>query len=1039
MQDNKFELEEYSNLFKAYGLAENVVLKNYLRNLTQYSVIPIESSPLKNTDLESTVRLYKLEQLTYKNNDDITLKLSSLYSSVASSGGNIVVIIDSEGITTENINFYIGVRNDFGHQALTTTMEILEKSINGNFIGSSFYEVKDAKLTELVKNIFLESTSSVPVITSVSGVARIEKNEKQVVNHKNPYGIENFIEAMRGTAYTAIFIADSLPADEINRIRTGYENLYTSLVPLAKKQLSYNESNNKTVNMNISKSVTESITTGLSYSQSNSNSVNHGTSFSKSKGKNLGLSFILSAGANNSVSKAINEGQGSSDTQQEGHNKGSIKGSQEQHGKGIAEGYNQSYNFQIEVDNKKAIDLLERIDKQLRRINEKENAGMFNCCAYFIAGDKQDAIVVANTYKSLILGDSIESEASIVNVWADNVVKRNLLVEYLKKFVHPYFSADLNELDSVIYSNGSIVNGNELAVNVGFPMVSVPGLDINEHAPFGRNTLNYDDSVSIELGILHYMGNNNEKSKVKLNLNSLTSHTFVTGSTGAGKTNVVCNMLYELRKKKIKFLVIEPTKGEYKNVFGDMEDVHVYGTNPFETDLLLINPFSFASGIHVLEHIERLTEIFNACWPMYAAMPAVLKEAIERSYLYAGWDLNTSKNKYFKYDINLYPNFDDVLREVRYVIKNSEFSDDNQGDYIGALCTRVRSLTNGIYKPIFVNNDIDDHLLFDENVIIDLSRVFSSEVKSLLMGLLIMRLQEYRMSSELGFNNDLKHITVLEEAHNLLRRTSVEQSQESSNLMGKSVEMISNAIAEMRTYGEGFIIADQAPGLLDMSVIRNTNTKIILRLPEASDRELVGKAIALNEVQIIEIAKLDTGVAAIYQNNWKSAVLCQVNYVDSKEKKFDFNATRINYDGGLKNKILSVILNRDKCVELQVKIEKEIYKSTFGTESKISLLKLINTTKKTQKDILMENVICHEFFLESIFDNVKCYLNDVEIWYDEIRTALVNNNTYLTDENVIQKIIVLMTRCMAEQFDGNKYEDFLIRLIDYLEDQKKVK
>ena len=35
----------------------------------------------------------------------------------------------------------------------------------------------------------------------------------------------------------------------------------------------------------------------------------------------------------------------------------------------------------------------------------------------------------------------------------------------------------------------------------------------------------------------------------------------------------------------------------------------------------------------------------------------------------------------------------------------------------------------------------------------------------------------------------------------------------------KSVEMLANAIAEMRTYGEGVIIADQAPGLLDMSVI----------------------------------------------------------------------------------------------------------------------------------------------------------------------------------------------------------------------------
>ena len=85
------------------------------------------------------------------------------------------------------------------------------------------------------------------------------------------------------------------------------------------------------------------------------------------------------------------------------------------------------------------------------------------------------------------------------------------------------------------------------------------------------------------------------------------------------------------------------------------------------------------------------------------------------------------------------------------------------------------------------------------------------------------------MATAAGANRPLRHLTVLEEAHNLLKRTSTDQPVEGGNLLGKSVEMLSNAIAEMRTYGEGFIIADQAPGLLDMAAIRNTNTKIILR------------------------------------------------------------------------------------------------------------------------------------------------------------------------------------------------------------------
>ena len=92
----------------------------------------------------------------------------------------------------------------------------------------------------------------------------------------------------------------------------------------------------------------------------------------------------------------------------------------------------------------------------------------------------------------------------------------------------------------------------------------------------------------------------------------------------------------------------------------------------------------------------------------------------------------------------------------------------------------------------------------------------------------------------------------------------------------------------MRTYGEGFIIVDQAPGLLDMSVIRNTNTKIIMHLPDISDRELVGKAAGLTEDQLRELAKIPSGVAAIYQNKWIEPVLCKIEYFNTTQLKITF-------------------------------------------------------------------------------------------------------------------------------------------------------
>lgn len=213
---------------------------------------------------------------------------------------------------------------------------------------------------------------------------------------------------------------------------------------------------------------------------------------------------------------------------------------------------------------------------------------------------------------------------------------------------------------------------------------------------------------------------------------------------------------------------------------------------------------------------------------------------------------------------HLFPTFIDVLQQIDAVMNESQYSADSKGDYKGSLCTRLRLLTNGINGMIFSADELDSADLFDRNVIVDLSRVGSTETKALIMGLLVMKLQEYRMSQG-GMNETLRHVTVLEEAHNLLKRTSTVQGAVGADLAGKSVEMLANAIAEMRTYGEGFIIADQAPGLLDEAVIRNTNTKIILRLPDYTDRQLVGKAIGLNDDQIDELSKLKQGVAAVYR------------------------------------------------------------------------------------------------------------------------------------------------------------------------------
>ena len=270
-------------------------------------------------------------------------------------------------------------------------------------------------------------------------------------------------------------------------------------------------------------------------------------------------------------------------------------------------------------------------------------------------------------------------------------------------------------------------------------------------------------------------------------------------------------------------------------------------------------------------------------------------------------------------------------------------------------------MANGLNSMIFVQDEISSEKLFDENVIIDLSRVGSTETKSLIMGMLVLKLQEHRMVGADGMDSELKHLTVLEEAHNLLKRATTAQSAEGANLMSKSVEMLANAIAEMRTYGEGFIIADQAPGLLDMSVIRNTNTKIIMRLPDLGDRELVGKSAGLNDDQIIELAKLPCGVAAVYQNEWVQPVLCKIGKYDGRTKPYEYlisptDTTRYEDKKIVTDSLLDFIMNKELFGKSQTEAVQElkacIIKSNLNSRIKCEFLEYISSERSAVIDAL---------------------------------------------------------------------------------------
>jgi len=944
-----------TNLVNSLNVADNIVNKKYLTVLNDYPIVQARND-ISSSEINKISRFYKLEQFVFDKSEDTRDKLVSVFQSVASVNASLVFIINSN---KEKIDYYIGVKS-FDKNP-NQASDLLYKSLNGNFPGIVFSKYEGMKdknaivlskkdLTELEANIFErgknENTQkSVSAITGIAGL-RAERS----VEYRFIQGIERVADAMQGEQYTLMIIADPISNNNLLNLQRNYENLYSAIKPFETTDLTFGENESRSVTQSYSQSISETINTSIANALSTTDTTSVGDS--KTFGGNLGICMI--GGVNGSVS--TNTGVSYSQTESETKTTGETHTVSDTKGFSDSETKGSSKSVQIKFENKAISEILKKIDLQLERLQAANDVGMWNVAAYAIADNEIDSKTVAASYQSIIRGENSGIESSSITTWRDeNLINAK---EYLRKLCHPLINFEGKEVQS-----SSLVTSKELAIHAGFPERSVAGFGVKNLASFGREVISETKNTrNIKLGQIYHMGKNYE-NPVNLDLNSLSGHAFITGSTGSGKSNTIYKILNEAREKNVKFLVIEPAKGEYKHVFGNDKSVSVYGTNPNLTPLLRIDPFKFTSEIHILEHLDRLVEIFNVCWPMYAAMPAVLKKAIEKSYENAGWDLSLSINKI---DKRLFPNFIDVMQNVIEIINASEYSDENKGNYKGALVTRLESLTNGLNGLIFSSDDISDDKLFDENVIVDLSRVGSMETKALIMGILVMKLSEYRMAKG-DINSELKHICVLEEAHNLLKRTSTEQSSESSNLLGKSVEMLANSIAEMRTYGEGFIIADQSPGLLDMSVIRNTNTKIIMRTPDFNDRELIGKAAGLTDEQIADIVKFPKGVAAVYQNDWIEAVLCKVDKFEVNETKFQQSESlkcSSAIDNELKNELIKALLSN--FIDNNAKFDlthlwNEVLTSPLRSNIKAKILTLAKENKPP-KDLKGVRTIITELF-----------------------------------------------------------------------------
>lgn len=504
--------------------------------------------------------------------------------------------------------------------------------------------------------------------------------------------------------------------------------------------------------------------------------------------------------------------------------------------------------------------------------------GMWRVNGYFAADNAMDARRLGNIVKASFSGEDSKPEPlrtidynSIADVISNSYLMADLVDNPDQHPLGRWQRTGLqNPITLYIYKFQTILNSDQLSTLCQLPTKEFAGYYVDEYVEFDvSNRVLASLKHPVAIGDICTAGRSAADAAhnvYALEKNDFTRHALIIGITGGGKTNTSKSILNTLwNVEKIPFLVIESAKREYwelRNLKG-FEQLLVFtlGAEASQTSVRYrINPFETNPHISLQTHIDYLLSTFKAAFDLYPPMPYILEKAVYEIYSDRGWDIVENINRF---GLTEYPTLSDLYNKIDVIVDDMGYHQEVQSNVKAALQARVYSLMIG-GKGAMLNTpkSVPIEELLSRPVVMELEDLGDDETKSFVIGILLVQLYEYRKSLMTKGSKDLSHILMVEEAHRLLKNVS--ESGEGGNTRAKSVEFFCNLLAEIRTFGQGILIADQIPTKLAPDTIKNTNLKIVHRTVAQEDRETIGRAMNMSPEQIEYLSSLRRGYAAVY-------------------------------------------------------------------------------------------------------------------------------------------------------------------------------
>ena len=209
MRDVKNTKESQLDEAQTLAKIDNIVKRNYLRNLSSFPIFPL-SSNLNDKKASETACIFPIKKIVYDREENNLQKLMNIFVGAAAIDASLAVIIHHPECG-KDVEIYLGVCGENSRPAAYGKAKIFYDNFMGNFPGCQTGREKEQFLTnDEIDNLMNECLKEgYKAVSSVSGVASLRESTKSD-NLTFYQGIEKLIDGMEDRSYSAIILANAI-------------------------------------------------------------------------------------------------------------------------------------------------------------------------------------------------------------------------------------------------------------------------------------------------------------------------------------------------------------------------------------------------------------------------------------------------------------------------------------------------------------------------------------------------------------------------------------------------------------------------------------------------------------------------------------------------------------------------------------------------------------------------------------------------------------------------------------------------------------